>query len=118
MFILCNRFYPQSRSKFRFFKNNPDISETNIPRKRILGSRSNMTFSLFMIFSTEKDTSISDGMFIRIEKKKKYKLEKKFSLPKKMEEYSSLHNHSDLSLLDGASKVFEMAKFDFFAYLS
>ena len=60
---------------------------------------------------SENNAAISDGMFLRVDKKWKNfrQLKEKSSI--KDEFYSSLHNHSDLSLLDGASRVSEIVEF-------
>jgi len=60
---------------------------------------------------SENNTAISDGMFLRVNKKWKNfrRLNESSSINDEL--YSPLHNHSDLSLLDGASRVSEMVKF-------
>jgi len=68
-------------------------------------------FELTIMHSSKNPLSISDGMFLRIDKKWKNFFQSKESLLINDELYSPLHNHSDLSLLDGASRVSEMVKF-------
>lgn len=58
-----------------------------------------------------KDKSFSDGMYLRNDKRFKNLNQKKFLFSEKTDKYYPLHTHSDLSLLDGASRVSEMVLF-------
>ena len=73
--------------------------------------KKNLTIILKMEKNFSKHHSFSDKMFIRKEKSIKSLTQNGTSVPVKKERYSSLHNHSDLSLLDGASRISEMVSF-------
>jgi len=97
--------------ELRLFKNS---SSKKLKREKYLTlfKLKKNIFPIYMNQFQKETTSFSDGMFIRIEKSlKNIKQNNPASSPKKIERYSSLHNHSDLSLLDGASRISEMVEF-------
>ena len=101
--------------KSKFFNKN---IQKNINLKKNKRNHDNLfqnnrrNFFEFTIMNSSKNSiAISDGMFLRIDKKWKNVFQFKESFSIIDEIYSPLHNHSDLSLLDGASRVSEMVKF-------
>ena len=65
----------------------------------------------YMIESFGNKTIFSDGMFVRPDKRLTSFTYRKFLKSSPDEKYAPLHNHSDLSLLDGASKISEISAF-------
>lgn len=74
--------------------------------------RKNKNISDFsMDHSYKKEKSFSDGIYLRKDKRFKNLNQKKIPFSENTGKYFPLHTHSDLSLLDGASRVSEMVLF-------
>jgi len=85
--------------------------ECRIYKSGIITCKRKLFSDLNMVENFNTNFSFSDKMFIRQGKRLKQSIQKKLLFSTKDEKYSSLHNHSDLSLLDGASRVSEMVLF-------
>ena len=105
-FRLISNFKPS----IKVFLNKPIYLKIKKIEKKKLYIANSLFFSTYMMDSVEKNKSISDGMFLRVEEERKF-FKCGPSISNTIEKYSSLHNHSDLSLLDGASRVSEMVRF-------